>query len=144
MKIAICGSLSFSKEMGETKDTLIKLGFAPQVPFSAVKILNGEFSQVEIDESKEDGSFYKTAIKNDGIRRWHNVIKECDAILVLNFDKKGIKNYIGGNSFLEIGFAYVMDKKIYLLNPIPEVSYKDEIMTMQPIILNGDLNKIQP
>ncbi len=142
MKIAICGSLSFSKKMGEMKEKLTTIGFDAQVPFGAVKILSGEFSQVEIDKSKDDGTFYKTAIKNDGIRKWHDVIKECDAILVLNFDKKGIRNYIGGNTFLEIGFAYVMDKKIYLLNSIPEVSYKDEILTMQPVVLNGDLSKI--
>ncbi len=142
MKIAICGSLSFSKEMREMKEKLTRLGFDVQVPFGAVKILKGELSQAEIDRSKEDDTFYKVAIKNDSIRQWHDVIKECDAILVLNFDKKGVRNYIGGNAFLEIGFAHVMDKKIYLLNPIPEVSYKDEILTMQPIVLNGDLSKI--
>lgn len=33
-----------------------------------------------------------------------------DAILVLNYDKKGIKNYIGGNTLMEMGFAHVHDK----------------------------------
>lgn len=76
------------------------------------------------------------------IKRYFQLIKESDGILVCNFEKNGIKNYIGGNTFLEMGLAYVLDKKIFLLNPIPEVNYKDEILAMEPIILNGDLEKI--
>ena len=70
-------------------------------------------------------------------------IKKSDAILVLNYDRKGIKNYIGGNTFLEIGFAHVLDKKIYLLNPIPDINfYKEEIEAIHPEILYGDVGKI--
>jgi len=47
-------------------------------------------------------------------RRYYEIIKECDAILVLNLEKNKIKNYIGGNTFLEMGFAHVLNKKIYL------------------------------
>ena len=44
---------------------------------------------------------------------------------------------------MEIGFAHVNDKKVFLLNPIPEdVSYADEIKAMADVILNGDLSKI--
>jgi predicted RNA-binding protein with PUA domain len=41
-----------------------------------------------------------------------------------------------------MGFAHVLGKKIFLLNDIPEISYKDEIKMMQPIILEGELSKI--
>ena len=34
-----------------------------------------------------------------------------------------------------MGFAHVLNKKIYLLNNIPEMSYSDEIRAMQPIVL---------
>jgi len=57
-------------------------------------------------------------------------------------DKNGIGNYIGGNTLIEMAFAHVLNKKIFLLNPVPEISYKDEIIAMQPIILNGNLEKI--
>ncbi|HOK35473.1 MAG TPA: hypothetical protein PLL80_01600 [Candidatus Pacearchaeota archaeon] len=40
--------------------------------------------------------------------------KNADAILVVNIDKKGIKNYIGGNAFLEIGFTHILDKRILI------------------------------
>ena len=52
-------------------------------------------------------------------------------------------NYIGGNTLMEIAFAYVNDKKIFLLNPVPEVSYKDEILAMYTKVLNGDLQEIE-
>lgn len=68
--------------------------------------------------------------------------KESDAIIVINVDKNGIKNYIGGNTFLEMGFAYVLDKKLFLLNDIPKVNYKDEIVALKPIILNGNIELI--
>lgn len=105
--------------------------------------MDGELTMDEFKKEKEvngDASFRK--IQYDVIRRYYEIIKNSDAIMVLNLDKNGIKNYIGGNTFLEIGFAYVLGKKIFLMNPIPEMGYKDEVMAMQPIILNGDLNKI--
>ena len=61
----------------------------------------------------------------------------------LNFDKNGIKNYIGGNTLMEIGFAYVNNKKVFLLNPIPEkVPYTDEIKAMVDVVLDGNLGRI--
>jgi len=34
-----------------------------------------------------------------------------------------------------------LNKKIYLLNNIPDIFYKDEIVAMQPIIINEDISK---
>jgi len=43
---------------------------------------------------------------------------------------------------MEIGFAHVLDQKIFLLNPIPEIPfYKTEIGAVKPVILNGDLGR---
>jgi len=41
-----------------------------------------------------------------------------------------------------MGFAYVLEKGIYLLNPIPDIGYRDEIVAMQPTVINGDLDLI--
>jgi predicted RNA-binding protein with PUA domain len=60
----------------------------------------------------------------------------------VNITKNGIKNYVGGNALIEMAYAHVLDKKIYLLNPVPDMNYKDEIEAMSPTILNGDLSKI--
>jgi len=71
------------------------------------------------------------------------LIKKSDAILVLNYDRKGIKNYIGGNTLMEIGFAHVLEKKIFLMNPIPDIEYyRSEIEAVRPVIIEQDSDKI--
>lgn len=142
MKIAICGSLDFTHEMKAIADNLLNRGFEVDIPISSKKILDGQFSLEEIKQEKENGKFADRAIKYDSIRAYFEIIQNADAVLVANFDKKGIKNYIGGNSFLEMGFAHVLNKKIYLLNDIPTMIYTDELRAMQPVILNNDLQKI--
>lgn len=73
--------------------------------------------------------------------------EESDAILVLNMDK--IKdgniypNYIGGATFLEMYNTYLLNKDIFLFNPIPEGMLKDEIIGMGSIVINGDLTSIK-
>lgn len=84
----------------------------------------------------------RTKVEHDLIRGYFNKIKDNDAVLIANIEKNGIAGYIGGNAFLEMGFAHVLQKKIFLLNPIPNLGYTDEITVMTPIILNGDLTKI--
>jgi len=142
MKIAICASLDFTKQIKEAADQLVNLGHEVVIPKTSEMILNGEVTLEQILKEKAAGEISKRAIKNNVIRAYFNKIKESEAILVLNLDKRGIKNYIGGNVFLEMGFAHVLEKKIFLFNEIPDMLYQDEIEVMQPIILNGDLNKI--
>lgn len=68
----------------------------------------------------------------------------ADAILVMNLDKNGIKNYVGGNTLMEIGFAHVLNQKVFLLNPIPEIPYyKTEIEAVKPVVIDGDLSLIK-
>lgn len=69
-------------------------------------------------------------------------IAGMDAVLTLNFDKDGKKNYIGGATFLEIYEAFRNKKKIYFYNEIPEGMLYDEISGMSPIVINGDLSLI--
>ena len=49
------------------------------------------------------------------LRRDKENIEPNDAVLVLNFEKKGQRNYIGGATFLEIYNAWKMNKKLFLL-----------------------------
>ncbi len=142
MKIAICGSLDFTYEINELKNKLEKKELEVSIPLSSEKILKGEVSLEEILKEKDKGEFSKRAIKFDSIKSYWEIIKNSEVILVANFEKRGIKNYIGGNTFLEMGFAHILNKKIYLLNNVPEMIYSDEIKTMQPIILYGNLSNI--
>lgn len=103
------------------------------------KIATGEINEIPDEVEHAD-----VKRKNNYIKFWHDLIVSGDAIVVGNFDKNGIKNYIGGNTLMEIGFAHVNDKKVFLYNPISEeVSYVDEIKAMVDDVLNGDLTKIK-
>ncbi|MAF79975.1 hypothetical protein CL629_02760 [bacterium] len=80
--------------------------------------------------------------KGQMIEKSEKVIKENDAVLVLNFEKDGMKNYIGGATFLEMYDAFKLGKKIFLYNDVPEGILHDEIVGFDPVFLNGDLKKI--
>ena len=101
-----------------------------------------KYAQEEL-KNETSSEATQNKIKNDLIRDYYNKIKNSDAILVTNFDKNNIKNYIGGNVFLEIGYAHVLNKTIFLLNDIPKMPYSEEIEAMQPVIINNDLSKIK-
>lgn len=143
MKVAICGSLDFTYEIDKLANDLRQMGFNVSIPISSEKILKGEVSLEQIIEEKNIGKISDRVIKYDSIRSYCNVIKSCDYILIANYDKKGIKNYIGGNSFLELGYAHILQKKLFLLHDIPEMIYTDEIKAMQPIVINDDLSIIR-
>ncbi len=143
MTITICGSISSTPKIKEVSDELTAMGHKTFLPYTSLKIINGEMSLEEYLKEKEiNGGDVFRKIKEDLIKRYYNLIKESDAIIVLNLDKNGIKNYIGGNVFLEMEFAYTHHKPIYLYNDIPDMIYTDELKTMRPIIINHDLSKI--
>jgi len=133
--------MSFAQEMIDLKKQLEAKRFEVATPEKVEDYIDKDL-QDKISGGTLEGAQRK--IDNDFIRKHYREIEKADAILVINKDKNGIKNYIGGNSFLEIGFAYVLNKKIYLLNNIPEEQkiFYQEVVAMQPIVLNGDINKI--
>lgn len=140
MKITVCGSVKFAKNLVEVYRQLEALGHQPMMHEKMFGIADGTAKQL-IESIAVDHAEAKK--KHNFIKWWYNCIISGDAIVVCNFDKNGIKNYIGGNTLMEIGFAHVNDKKVFLLNPIPEeVPYTDEIKAMVDVVLDGDLGKI--
>ncbi len=143
MKVTICGSMAFAQDMLITKSKLEEKGITVFIPEGTENyVLDKTLKKKTIGWGTLKGA--KRKIAHGLIKKHYNKIVESDAILVLNFDKNGIKNYIGGNSFLEMGFAHVLGKKIYLLNPLPTnlKVYYQELVAMQPIVLQGNLTKI--
>ncbi|MFH1326191.1 MAG: hypothetical protein ABIH48_01860 [Candidatus Falkowbacteria bacterium] len=137
MKIAICASMVFSEKQIETKKELEKLGHEVFVS----GFIN---AYVGKDEKEKERLALFDKNEKDAMREFWEKIKKSDTILVLNHDRKEIKNYIGGNTLMEIGFAHVLNQKIFLYNPIPDVPYyKSEIEAVKPVIINGDLNLIK-
>ena len=150
MKIVICASIEFTPQILEVKAELEKLGHQVEIPLFSQKIAQGEFTTSEFIQNKEAAGGdikMRQAQSADLIRRYWDLIKASDAILILNFEKKGIKNYIGCSVLMEMGFAYGHEKKIFLYNPLPEKSerihYIDELIDLKPIIINGDLNMLK-
>lgn len=143
MKITILGSSAFRKEKVELFDRLKKLGHEPIIhPHYIESVKEG---RTDIMDRIAKGEHAQLKIENDYIMWYYNAIVSSDAVLAVNLEKNSQKNYIGGNVFLEIGFAYVNGKKIFLYNDYPakdECRYLDEIEAMQPIVINGDLEKI--
>ena len=136
MKIGVIGSMKFTEKMVGLRDQLIKDGHDAFVTSLASPFIGK--TDEEIEEIKLHQKY-----NLDAIREFWDLMQGADAVLVANFDKKGIKNYIGGNTFLEIGFAHVLQQKIFLLNPIPDIPYYDsEIEAMKPVIINNDLSRI--
>jgi len=137
MKIGVAGSMQFNNEMIKTCEELEKLGH---------ETFMSKFKDNYIGKTAEEIEKLKLRDKydNDAIREFWEPMKDSDALLILNYDKHGIKNYIGGNAFLEMGFAHVLNQKIFLLNPIPDMPYYGtEIIAIKPIVINGDLGKIK-
>jgi hypothetical protein len=80
--------------------------------------------------------------KGSMIAHSERVIEENDGVLVLNFDKGAMRNYIGGATFLEMYDAFRLGKKIFLYNDPPDGILHDEVIGFSPIVLKGDLSKV--
>ncbi len=139
MKITVCGSVKFVADMRKAKSVLEKLGHAVLLPLSA-----------ELDQDKS----YWDGLKSEDIKKYaeskgermkghFDKIKSSDAILVLNYDKDGRKNYIGPNTLMEMAVAFEHGKRIFVLNEPPHnESHYEEIVSMQPTCLNSDLGNL--
>ena len=129
--------MQFAEKMIESRDELSRRGHEAFITKFAAGMAGKD------DEEKESMKIHQ---KNnlDAIREFWHLMQGADAVLVLNYDKHGIKNYIGGNTLMEIGFAHVLNQKIFLLNPIPDMPhYKSEIEAVKPTVINGDLTLIR-
>ena len=123
MIITICSSVDFTPKIIEVKKELEDMGHKINILYFTQMIINREL-------------FYEDYLK----------IKEKGEDILLRNKQPVDKSYIGGNTLIEMGFAYCHNKKIYLFNSIPERSekmyYVDEIIDMKPIVINSDLTKI--
>ena len=145
MRITICGSISFASKILEIRGKLIELGHEALLPASILDFSVKDSSDAE--KLKKDREEYISKTKPRYTREHFNLIEKSDAILVVNEDKNGVKNYIGGATFSELMLAFHLKKKIFLLNPVPEdprLSFiKDEVECTRPIILNGDIGLVR-
>jgi hypothetical protein len=139
MKIYVLGSNSFVNEMVDCKNRLCALGHDGWIHQDYEDHVNGRGVAFVAGALPGESADFKR--EHDYIRVHYKHILQSDAILIVNAEKNGQKNYIGGNCLMEMSQAYVNHKKIFLLNDIPGgVAYLDEIKAMDPICLRGDLS----
>lgn len=141
MIITICGSTNFVKEIKKVRDELTERGH------KVYSLAWTDLSFQEIKARKSDREKFINELKPKLIFEHFDKILDSDAILVVNLEKNGIKNYIGGNTFAEVMFAYYYKKKIFFYNPIPrhEMFFylMDELETVKPNVINGNLDLIK-
>lgn len=131
MKVWIICSKTFYGKIAPIKDALEKAGHEITLPNS--------YDHPTLEkESWEKSPAEHVKFKQRMFALSRNIAKNVDAALVLNYEKHGVPNYIGGATFLEIYDAFCAGKKLYLMNDIPEGILFDEIQGMDPVIIHGN------
>ncbi|MFA6522241.1 MAG: hypothetical protein WCT24_01450 [Patescibacteria group bacterium] len=139
MKIMLCGSMSFAKEMLDVQAQLSKMGHEVFVPCDAE--LHVEDSGL-IDDLTVDRAHL---IENNVMKRCFDLLAQSDSVVFLNYPKNGVDGYIGTSSLMEMGLAYYLGKEIFLLfaHPNPEDHrWAHEVASFQPTILHGDFDAL--
>ena len=140
--ITICSSANFYKQVVDIEAELKNMGFDVIIPYTAgVMKQSGDY----------DVSHYKTWFgdkddyhkKTDLMLKHFDKIADGDAILVVNNEKHGVANYIGGNVLMEMAIALYLKKPIFLFNEVPNASpFLEEIVGMFPVLLHGDISAL--
>ncbi len=136
MKIFIICSKRFYGNIPEIQKVLEKNGHKITLP-------NCYEDPATEDRKRNLGRKAHAKWKAEMLNNSAKVMGKQDAVLVLNFEKDGMKNYVGGATFLEMYDAFRLGKKIFLYNDIPEGILKDEIVGFNPVIIGGNLKKIK-
>lgn len=132
MNIFIVCSKAFYGKVSEIQTLLESMNHQITLPNS--------FDDPMMEEKlKTKGAYHHASWKAEMLREQSRKVAANDAVLVLNLEKNRIKNYIGGATFLEIYKAFELGKRIYFYNPVPEGILRDELLGMNPIMLDGNL-----
>ncbi|HEY1646197.1 MAG TPA: hypothetical protein VGF75_07620 [Candidatus Saccharimonadales bacterium] len=140
--ITICSSANFYKQAVDCRAALEGLGYKVIIPATAERMkLSGDFDVSHYKTWFGDSNDYH---KKTALMKGHfNEVSNGDAILVLNYEKHGVANYIGGNVLMEMALAFFLGKPIFILNEIPDKSaFLEEIIGLNPIVLSGRVDKL--
>jgi len=131
-EVALCGSMKFIEQMKRLATDLQVLDISSYFPKEEEKeLIRGD--RGDEGYANEKGDYIHTHLVK---------IRHCEKVLVANFDKNGVRGYVGPNSLIELAFGYALDKKLYLLYPPGEQSCSSEILGLKPTILEGNLERL--
>src|SRR3989344_6967762 len=106
MKIFIICSKHFYPKVNEIKYKLEEFGHEITLPNSFDEPLKEE-------RMKRLGEKEHIVFKQEMMKLHEPKVRANDAVLVLNFEKNGQENYIGGATFMEVVKAWEFNKKIF-------------------------------
>lgn len=132
--------MAFVRQMLAAKKKLESMGHTVTVPHDTKIHVADEALVDDLDRN------IIHARERDLMMQSFKLVASSGAILVLNHKRKGIDGYIGTSALMEIGLAYYLGKKIFLLNDVPShhvARWANEIRLIAPVVLLGDLTKIQ-
>lgn len=129
-RVVLCGSMSAWAQMHDIAGWLIDRDVDAVVP--------------RPDEPQRSWSVESSnAAKRAASLSHMDAIRDADtaAILVVNVDRSGRRDYIGPNTFAEIAVAVADRKSVYLLQGMPD-AYADELLAWGAVPLFGDLEAL--
>ncbi|MBI4128083.1 MAG: hypothetical protein HY459_03360 [Parcubacteria group bacterium] len=101
--------------MGHARKALEALGHEVKLPPSEVMDENGRaIPAKEYYALKKKASIDERWIwerKGEEMRMHFDKVLWADAVLILNYDKNGIPHYIGANTLLEMGLAFITTRR---------------------------------
>ena len=101
--------MAFAKEQLAIKEKLEKKGFDVLVTDNIGKYAADQNIKKSFEEE------LRVSLEHDIMRDFFNKLNEADAFLVCNYDRKGVKGYLGTSVLMELGLAHYLKKKIFLM-----------------------------
>lgn len=128
--VALCGSMQHAPLWLKVVDELRANGLTVSAPEMTEESIDWKnLPEEEVVERK--GRFARRHFANIALAK---------CVLVCNYEKNDVADYVGSSSLMELTAGFVYEKPLFLLNPVPFQDSREEILALEPTVLNGDLS----
>ncbi|MGA8349008.1 MAG: hypothetical protein WB773_14575 [Isosphaeraceae bacterium] len=129
--IVLCGSMSMHARMLEEKQYLEEAGVTVILPPAEDPVMPG------LGEEE-----YQAVKRKAALAHFRKVMDpKTFAVLAVNADKHGVRDYLDPNTFAEVAVAFALGKRIYLLQNVPR-NLEDELRAWGAVPLRGQLDRL--
>lgn len=144
MKVLICCSIAFIDVAKAMKEQLERNGHEVKMPPMEIPNEHGWLipsqQYYKLRKADQGNSGWIWERKAEAMKDHFKKVEWADTILVVNLTKNDIMGYVGGNTFLEMGLAFHLGKRIFMVCPIPDMPYcREEIIAMGVTIVGRHL-----
>ncbi len=129
MKIVICSSATFYPKLGAIKSSMEAHGHKVILP--------------DMQDHHHLGEEELARIHGDLFREHFRKIAGAEALYVANYAKNEVPGYIGGSVLIEMGKAFDCGVPIFLMNPVLNLPYREEILAMAPVVVGENWERMQ-